>query len=275
MIVVLKTHKLSLTLLTVLAAAFPAAAQYAGTPGDIPPVRDSYRLDVVVTPPCSSVFSIPGITGVEVKRIENLTKEEIVYRRDGITIARIENHEDQCDFAYFFAGEWGLSYQEFFNAVCISQLSPSGRYYAVGCDGTGTSRGAVYVIDLQTGMMYCTTFSSIWDCLDWIEGDYLFIESSGYWASNIEKWMNDDLENIPWINSSYMTEAQGCSSDFVLYHGGSCWMILPEDRYYSYRSNGEPGLYENGIFFDVLASPNVIPSLAGIECRSDFREWID
>ena len=73
-----------------------------------------------------------------------------------------------------------------------------------------------------------------------------------------------------------MTEAEGRSNNFVLYHGGSSWMILPEDRYYNYSSRGIPGLYENGIFFDVVASPNVIPSLAGIgSAGSTFSEWID
>lgn len=262
-------------LLAVLMAAFPAAAQYAGIPGDIPPIPDSYRLNVVITLPFASAFSIPGITGIEVKRIENYHKDEIIYRCDGISIACLEYCERQFDLAYVFAGEWGLNYEVFDNAVCISQLSPSGRYYAVGGDGTGTSRGSVYVFDLETGVKYCTTPSSIWNCSDWIEGDYLLIESSGYSASNIEKWMNDDIENIPWLNMSYMTEAQGSSNNLVLYHGDSSWMILPEDRYYNYRCNGESGVYENGIFFDVIASPNVIPSLAGIEHRSDFREWID
>ena len=271
----LKEKAFLLCLLALLTAAFPAAAQYAGTPGDIPPIPDSYQLNVIVTQPYSSAFSIPGITGIEVKRIENYPKDEIIYRCDGVSIACLEYYERQFDLAYVFTGEWGLNYEVFDNAVCISQLSPSGRYYAVGGDGTGTNRGPVYVIDLETGVKYCTTPSSIWGCSDWIEGDYLLIESSGYSASNIEKWMNDDIENIPWLNMSYMTEAQGSSNNIVLYHGGSSWMILPEDRFYNYRSNGESGVYENGIFFDVIASPNVIPSLAGIERRSDFREWID
>ena len=52
-------------------------------------------------------------------------------------------------------------------------------------------------------------------------------------------------------------------------------MILPEDRYYNYRIVGVPGSYENGIFFDVAASPNVIPFLAGIESSSGFSDWIE
>ncbi len=265
-------------------APFPAAAQYAGVPGDIPPLPDSYQLDVGITHPCSSAFgipSVPGITGItditdkEVQRMENPGEDEIIYRRDGVAIARLEYRERRYDLAYVFTGEWGLNYEVFDNAVCISQLSPSGRYYAVGGDGTGTSRGPVYVFDLETGVKYCTSTSGIWNCSDWIEGDYLLIVSSVYSASNIEKWMNDDLGSIAWINSSYLTEAQGGSNDFVLYHGGSSWMILPEDRYYNYNSKGIPGLCENGIFFDVIAESNVIPSLAGIEYRSDFSEWID
>jgi len=274
----LKRNLLSLTFLAVFIVTIPAAAQYAGTTGDIPPVFDSYRLDVVATHPCSSAFgipSVPGITDKEVQRMENPGEDEIIYSRDGVTIACLEYLERRYDFAYVFKGEWGLNYEVFDNEVCISQLSPSGRYYAVGSDGTGTSRGPVYVFDLETGVKYCTTPSSVWSCSDWIEGDYLLIVSSGYSASNIEMWMNDDLGSIAWMNSSYLTEAQGGSNDFVLYHGGSSWMILPEDRYYNYNSKGIPGLCENGIFFDVIAEANVIPSLAGIEYRSDFREWID
>ena len=280
----LKRSTFSLSLLAAFLITFPAAAQYAGVPGDIPPIPASCQLDVVTTHPCSSVFgipSVPGMTGIpgitdkEAYRIENHGEDEIIYNRDGVTIACLEFLDRRYDLAYVFTGEWGLNYEVFDNAVCISQLSPSGRYYAVGGDGTGTSRGPVYVFDLETGVKYCTTPSSIWGCSDWVEGDYLLIESIGYSASNIENWMNDDLENIPWMNSSYLTEAQGCSSDFVLYQGGSSWMILPEDRYYNYRSSGEPGLYENGIFFDVIASPNVIPFLAGIERRSDFSDWIE
>ena len=88
-------------------------------------------------------------------------------------------------------------------------------------------------------------------------------------------WRHGDVGNIPWINNSYLTEAEGRSNDIVLYHGGSSWMILPEDRYYNYRIVGVPGSYENGIFFDVAASPNVIPFLAGIESSSGFSDWIE
>ncbi len=274
MIVSIKSHMLLATLLALLMAAFPTEAQYAGVPGETPPLPDSYQLDVDITLPCASASSIPGLTDEEVERMENPSETQILFSGDGVMVACLDP-EYQFDITYVFTGEWGLNYEIFDWAVCISQLSPSGRYYAVGGDGTGTNRGPVYVFDLETGIKYCTTPSSIWSCSDWIEGDYLLIESSGYSASNIEMWMNDDLENIAWINSSYLTEAQGSSSNVVLYHGGSSWMILPEDRYYNYSTRGNPGLYENGIFFDVMAEANVIPSLTGIECRSDFSGWID
>ena len=274
MVVSLQRKMFSLVLLAVLAEAFPASAQYAIIPGEIAPIPDSYQLDVDITLPFASAFSIPGITDEEAQRMENPGETQILFRCDGVTVACLDP-EFQFDITYVFTGEWGLNYEIFDWSVCISQLSPSGRYYAVGGDGTGTSRGPVYVIDLETGVKYCTTPSSVSGCSDWIEGDYLLIESRGYSASNIEMWMNDDLDNMAWINYSYLTEAQGCSNNIVLYHGGSSWMILPEDRYYNYRSSEKPGVYENGIYFVVIASPNVIPSLAGIECRSDFSEWID
>jgi hypothetical protein len=275
MTISLKRNVFSLTLLAVFIAAFPVAAQYAGIPGDTPPIPDSYQLDVSITQPSSSAFIIPGITAEEAERMENPDEDEIIYRRHGVTIARI-GFENQYDFAYLFTGEWGLNYEKFDNAVCISHVSPSGKCFAVGGDGTGAGRGSVYVIDLETGVKYCTTPSSVWGCSDWIEGDYLLIESVGRSDSIIDMWRNDDIGNMPWINYSYLTEAEGCSNNFVLYHGGSCWMILPEDMYYNYSSRGIPGLYENGIFFDVVASPNVIPYLAGIDSvRSSFSEWID
>jgi hypothetical protein len=275
MAVLFKRHIFLLTLLAVLITACPAAAQYAGIPGDIPPIPDSYRLDVSIAQPFSSASSIPGITDEEARRMENPDEDKIIYRRDGVTVACLDP-EYQYDITYVFEGEWGLNYEIFDWAVCISQISPSGRYYAVGCDGTGASRGPVYVIDLETGLKYCTTPSGIWGCSDWIEGDYLLIESVGRSDSVIDMWRHGDIGNMPWINDSYLTEAEGCSNNFVLYHGGSSWMILPEDRYYNYSARGIPGLYENGIFFDVVASPNIIPSLAGIGSEgSKFSEWID
>lgn len=264
----------ALTLLAVLISPCPAAAQYAGIPGDIPPIPDSYQLDVDSTQPFSSASDIPGITDKKAQRMENPGEDEIIYSRDGVTIACL-GHEYQDNLTYVFTGEWGLNYEKFDWALCVRQVSPSGRYYAVGGDGTGTSRGPVYVIDLETGVKYCTTVSDFWGCSDWIEGDYLLIESAGRSESAIEMWRSGDIEDMPWVNYSYMTEAEGCSNNFVLYHGGSSWMILPEDRYYNYMNNGIPGSYENGIFFDVVASPNVIPSLAGIRSASDFYEWID
>jgi|GEM_PF-2570370 len=271
----LKKNMFPMILLAVFIVVFPAAAQYARVPGDIPPIPDSYLLDIDVTPPFPAAFSIPGITGMEAKRMENPGGDEILYMHDEVTIACLEFLERRYDLAYVFAGEWGMNYEVFDNAVCISQLSPSGRYFAVGGDGTGTSRGPVYVFDLETGVKYCTTTSSIWGCSDWIEGDYLLIESIGGSDSVIDMWRHGNIEDMPWINYSYLTEAEGCSNNFVLYHGGSSWMILPEDRYYNYSSRGIPVSYENGIFFDVAASPNIIPSLAGIERGSDFSDWIE
>ncbi len=275
MVVSIKRTMLLPTLLSVLMAAFPASAQYAGIPGDIPPIPDSYQLDVSITQPYSSASSIPGLTTEEAHRMENYSGSEIIYRCNGITVACLEYREQRYDFAYVFTGEWGLNYEVFYNAVCISQVSPSRRYFAVGGDGTGTSRGPVYVIDLETGLKYCTTASDVWGCSDWIEGDYLLIESVGRSDSVTDMWRHGDIGNIPWLNYSYMTEAEGRSNNIVLYHDGSSWMILPEDRYYNYRIKGIPGSFENGIFFDVVASPNVIPFLVGIESYSDFSEWIE
>jgi hypothetical protein len=116
----LKRNAFSLILITVLIMAIPAGAQYAGTPGDVPPIPDSYRLDVSITQPFPSAFRIPGIIGKEA---------EILYRNNGVTIARL-GQECQYDITYFFEGEWGLNYEIFDWAVCISQLSPSGRYDA-------------------------------------------------------------------------------------------------------------------------------------------------
>lgn len=278
-----KKIKFPLAILAVFISASSGVAQYAGVPGDFPPIPESYELDVVNTYPCSSALgipSVPGMSGItnitdkEARRLENHSEDEIIYSRDGVTIACLEFVNRWYDLAYVFTGEWGLNYEVFDNAVTISQLSPSGRYFAVGADGTGASGGPVYVIDLETGEKYCTTSTSIWNCSDWIEGDYLLIESSGRSDSVRNMWRQGDIGNMPWINYSYMTEQEGHSNDIVLYHGGSSWMILPEDMYYNYRVRGVPGLFENWIFFDVTASPNIIPSIAGFECRDDFSEWI-
>jgi len=52
-------------------AVSPAAAQYAGIPGDPPPVPDAYILDVEVTQPYESTLSIPGITDEDAEHMEN------------------------------------------------------------------------------------------------------------------------------------------------------------------------------------------------------------
>ncbi len=265
-------HSLSLTLLAVFISVSTAAAQYAGIPGIVPPVPDSYMLDVEFVEPFDSAFSIPGITSEEAGRMENPDEDDIIYRRHGVTIALLQNQET-C--TYVFRGEWGLTFDKCYNVACVSQISPSGRYYAVGADGTGTFRGAVSVVDMETGVKYRTTPSGIWDCSDWIDGDYLLIESAGVSTSNIDKWMSGDIANMSWINMSYRTEAEGISNDIVLYQGGSSWMILPESRYYNYRIKGIPGIFEDEIFFDVTASPNIIPSFAGFESSDDFNYWID
>ena len=69
----------SLVLLAVFTVTVPATAQYAIIPGDIPPISDFYRLDVVVTHPCSSASSIPGITDEEVYRMENPGETQILF----------------------------------------------------------------------------------------------------------------------------------------------------------------------------------------------------
>jgi hypothetical protein len=267
----LRRNIFSLTILAVFISVSPAGAQYAGVPGDIPPIPDSYQLDVSITQPYSSAFSIPGITNEEAELLQNPDEDEIIYRRHGVTIAFLEDQELST---YVFKGKWGLTYDECVNIALTSQISPSGRYYAVGADGTCSCRGAVSVVDMETGEKYRTTDTGIWNCTDWIEGDYLLIESVGSSTSNTDKYMSGDIESMSWINYSYCTSAEGRSHDIVLYHGGSSWMILPEDRYYNYSIKGVPGSFDNGIFFDVTASPNIIPSLAGFECSDDFNEWI-
>jgi len=256
-------------------SALQSRAQYAGVPGTPPPLPDSSELDVAVSPPFESAFGIPGITDERAGRLENPDEDEIIYRGNGVTIARFGVEYQGEDITYIFTGDWGLNIVDCVHCASVSQLSPSGKYYAVGADGTGTSRGPVFVIDLETGEKYCTTPSDVWDCSNWIEGDYLLIESCGGSDSLADMWRHDELISMPWINYSYMTESEGRSSNIVLYHDGTSLMILPEDRYYNYRMTGIPDVFENGITFDVTASPNVVPSLIGLDTRSDFTELVD
>jgi hypothetical protein len=265
-------HTFSFVLLLVLFSSVPAAAQYAGVPGEIPPLPVSVQLDVEASQPYQSLSVLSGLSDEEAEHLENPNQEDILLSENGLTIARVES-ENGCIFV--FRSDWGFNFCECDNVATVSQLSPTGRYYAVGADGTSTRGGPVYVFDLDTGVKYQTTASDVWDCSGWTEKDFLLIESSGYSSANIENWQAGNIESIPWINPSYMTEAEGSSRDIVLYHGGRSWMILPEDRYYSYMSRGTPGFSEQGFFFDVVASPNVLPQQAGIHSAVEFQDWIE
>ena len=186
------------------------------------------------------------------------------------------DHEEmyrQQDCIFLFAGTQGFSYEVVFNEACAHELSPSGKYFAVGADGTGTIRGPVFLVDTETCVKYRydipgagTGYNS-----NWFGDDFLLVQSIDP-SPMLESW---SLGNQPWINYSYMTEAEGAPKSVVLIHGNRAWMILREDRCYNYRMSNEYGAYENGIYFHVTASPNVIPSLAGIESFSDFSQWID
>lgn len=270
----MKTVNSAVICVLLVSAVFsPLHAQYAGTPGDVPPVPDARSIPVEVVPPYASPFGIPGIEIGYAERLAALDDKEIIYRdADGVTIALLIDGES-CTYA--FSGEWGFTIVEFFNTPDVSRISPSGRYYAVGGDGTSVFRSDVYVVDLETGEKYRSTSGGMWNCSDWIEGDLLVIGSIGVASSEYEKFTRDDLESMLWINDSYMTEGAGFTTDIVLYGGSSSRVILPEDIYYSYRMTGTTGTFDSGIFFDVIASPNVVPSRAGFESFTDFIQWVD
>ena len=264
----------SAVICVLLSTAFsPLHAQYAATPGDVPPVPDARSIPVEVVPPFASPFDIPGIEIGYAERLAAPNDTEIICRNaDGVTIALLIDGET-C--TYTFSGDWGFTFIEFFTTPDVSQISPSGRYYAVGGDGTSVFRSDVYVVDLETGKKYRSTSRGIWNCSDWIEGDFLVIGSIGVASSEYEKFTRGDLESMLWINDSYMTEGAGFTTDIVLYRGGSSRIILPEDIYYGYRMTGTTGTFDSGIYFDVTASPNVVPSLAGFQSACDFIEWVD
>ena len=178
------------------------------------------------------------------------------------------------DCTVLFAGEWGFNFYNICNMASMHEISPSGKYYAIGADGTGTWRGTIDLVDLETGVKYRYNIprSGVGSYSNWIEGDFLLIQSLTS-SPMSENWTG--FGNQPWLNYSYRTSAEGVPRDIVLMHGNRAWMILPEDMYYNYRIGDNYGVYENGIFFDVVASPNVIPALAGIESCNDFSEWID
>jgi hypothetical protein len=67
----MKLSAFSWTTLAVLVSVPPVVAQYAGVPGDLPPVPDAYQLEVTIAQPYSSAFSIPGITDEEAGHMEN------------------------------------------------------------------------------------------------------------------------------------------------------------------------------------------------------------
>lgn len=185
-----------------------------------------------------------------------------------------EELSDCQDSQFIFAGRSGFSCRSVVNLASVHSISPSGRYFAIGADGTGTWRGGVDLVDLETCVKYrySVPHSGVGSCSDWINGDYLLIENLG------PKPVDDPqagVEDQPWINFSYRTDADGARRDVVLMHGTSAWLILPEEEYYNYRLRNSCGLYTRGVYFDVTASPNIIPSLAGIESYNGFTAWID
>jgi len=252
--------------------SIPAAAQYGCVPGDVPPLPAPEQLSVEVSPPYQSAISLPGISDDDAARLEHPEEDEIIYWTEGIKIGCVPD-ADGC--TYVFMGMWGFNLLECDNVATVCQLSPSGRYFAVGADGTSVLRGPVYVFDMATGERFRTSPSGVWNCSEWIEGDYLLIETAGYSESSTGFWENDNLGSLPWLNLSYLTEAEGSFRNFVLYNGGSSWMVLPEDSCYSYTGRGFPSISESTLVFDVVATPNLIPRLAGINTRAEFNDWID
>ena len=234
----------------------------------------------------ASGFASTGQMSMAHRLIENINGIGIISEEDDDVLILVYNPAypvtteweemfSSQDCTCLYAGQLGFSYNIIENMASMYQISPSGRYFAIGADGTGTWRGSVDLVDLETCVKYrySISHSGVGFCSDWIQGDFLLMESIGQRPEALENWSG--IENQPWINYSYRTDAEGSARDIVLMHGNRAWMILPEDRYYNYRMNNSYGLYENGIFFDVTASPNVIPSLAGIESDHDFSEWID
>lgn len=74
----------------------------------------------------------------------------LVYNSANPPVSDWEELIDHQDGVYLFANQSGFSFFTICNLACVHEISPSGRYFAIGADGTDVLRGPVDLIDLET-----------------------------------------------------------------------------------------------------------------------------
>jgi hypothetical protein len=267
---------MSLLLLPVLVTAQLVLAQYAGTPGEAPPLPVPLELEVEVRSPAGDLSGLEGLTDDDLALATSPGDgDRIFLGADGlVSVYRFDSPPFGC--VYLFAGPWGFNSVYADNAAIVEEPSPSGRFFAIGADGTGAVRGPVYVVDLATGERYRTTPGAILGCSDWVEGsDCLVIESCDSSPETERLWQEDLVDSIPWIDCSFGTEVMFSTSDVVVWRDLESWDVLPEDAYYRYRPVGTPVETSGMLVFDVRASACVVPALAGLDSRDEVQAWVD
>jgi hypothetical protein len=196
----------------------------------------------------------------------------LVYNSANPPVSSWEELIDYQDGVFLVASQYGFSCFTICNIACVHEISPSGRYFAIGADGTGVWRGPVDLIDLETCVSYRCDIpgAGIGACSNWIDGDYMLFESV------VERTpSSDEIRDQETIDQYWYTEARDQLTNIVLMRGNRAWRIIEEDRYYEYRLTDNYGSTDKGLFFDVATTPKVIPFAAGIETDEDFRRWID
>ncbi|MCK4806828.1 MAG: hypothetical protein KAT09_04235, partial [Candidatus Aegiribacteria sp.] len=197
--------------------------------------------------------------------MEDVQISSMVYSE--VLAVTIREEEDYMDLV---TGDWGLNFNLCVNMGMEEGLSPSGRYFASGADGTDVNRGPVYIFDLQTGQKY-TTWQSINSNSRWIHGDFMLIEA----VASPEADTRSGISDMPWINYSCFCGDGFETRDIVLLRENRAWLVLPEDQYYNYRLESDCGIESDMLYFDVVASLNVVPAVLGLETTNDFLTWID
>ena len=267
---------ISLLLVPVLVTAHTVLAQYAGIPGVAPPLPVPVELEVEILSPAVDVSGLDGLSDSDLARAASADDgDRIFIGADGlVSVYRFDS--SRFGSVYLFAGPWGFNSVYADNVALVEEPSPSGRFFAVGADGTGAVRGPVYVVDLATGERYRTTPGTVLECSGWVTGsDCLFIESCDDSPETERLWQEDLVGSIPWIDSSFGTEVMFSTSDMVVWRGFESWDVLPEDGLYRYRPIGTPGETSGVLVFDVCASACVVPALAGLDSREEVMAWVD
>ncbi len=258
-------------ILTALASA--AWAQYGCVPGEVPLCGNPLEFSVFAAEPFPMDLSVLPVSCVQ----RDPGSSSTGFTADGAAVrfsvdfqSIVMKLHGDCEYVDLVLGPWGMNFNRCFNIGIEDGFSPSGRYFATGGDGTDVNRGPICFFDLEKGVLYSTGLT-MHDNTGWIEGDMMLVEAVR--PSDLDQTAG--IADFPWINYTCMAGDGFRIRDIVLLQGDRAWAVLPDDSCYSYSLNGDCGLDDGILYFEVEASPNAIPSMMGWQTVSDFGTWVD